>query len=92
MFKMRPLSKGLKLYATNDVLGVDKLAAKLTKSLTQRGLDLAFEWTQKEIEWTWQERYYHLEARVPERFQNCWRDNINQSTNFRLRLSAGECL
>lgn len=50
VFKIRPLPKDLKLYTINDILGVDKLAAKLTKSLTQRGLDLAFEWTQKEIE------------------------------------------
>ncbi|KAK5093122.1 hypothetical protein LTR70_004943 [Exophiala xenobiotica] len=92
VFKKRPLPKDLKLYAINDVLGVNKLAAELTRSLTQCGLDLAFEWTQKEIEWTWQGRYYHLEARVPEGFQDCWKENINQSTNFRLGLSAGNVL
>lgn len=45
VFTKRPHPKELQLYAINDILGVDKLAAALTKSLTQRGLELAFEWT-----------------------------------------------
>ena len=88
---IRPLPTILKLYAVNDVLGVDKLAAKLIESLTPCGLDLAFEWAQKEIEWTWLENYVHLKAEVPDGFSACWEENINQHTERRLKdLAAPE--
>lgn len=85
VFKQRPLPKALKQYAVNDVLGVDKLAAKLTEKLTARGLEPAFEWTQKEVEWTWAEEYEDTEAETPEGFPACWAENINRYTNGRRR-------
>ena len=86
VFKERPLPKALKLYAINDVYGVDKLAAKLTESLTHRGLDLAFEWTQKEIEWTWEEIYENKRQYTPDGFSTCWYENINKYTDERLEV------
>ncbi|KAK5942005.1 hypothetical protein PMZ80_005956 [Knufia obscura] len=81
VFKKRPLPKALKLYAVNDVIGVDKLAAGLTRKLTERGVDLAFAWTQKDIEWTWEDEYENREEKTPRGFDACWNEDINQYTH-----------
>ncbi|KAK5095302.1 hypothetical protein LTS08_008202 [Lithohypha guttulata] len=86
-FLDRPLPQCLKVYAVNDVLFLHILAAKLRENLTTRGLQCAFEWTAKEIEWTWEEEYYedhycmdddpYARACTKYAFGECWKERVN---------------
>lgn len=89
-FKERPLQPSLKAYAINDVMFLRRLASKLKLSLTDVAIRHAFEWTQKEIEWTQEEHYYqdhydrnydrYARAKTKPEFAACWDEvvNINQ--------------
>ncbi|KAK6372577.1 hypothetical protein LTR64_004495 [Lithohypha guttulata] len=86
-FMDRPLPPILKLYAVNDVRFLHVLAAHLKEHLTAKGLDFAYEWTDKEIKWTWEEDYYedhyptdddpYARACTKDSFSRCWKERIN---------------
>ena len=86
-FMLRPLPACLKTYAIGDVLFLRRLASKLKATLTGRGIELAFEWTMKEIQWTWEEDYHtdhyntdedrFAKAETKMSFSRCWREHIN---------------
>ena len=88
-FMLRPLPTSLKVYAIGDVLYLRRLASKLKETLTDRGIELAFEWTANEIRWTWEEDYHtnhyntdewedrFAKAETKMSFAQCWREHIN---------------
>lgn len=58
LFMERPLSAALKAYLINDILFLDILVKKLIQDAPQGSLEVAMNWSRKEIEWTHEACYY----------------------------------
>lgn len=79
VFTDRPLPNELKMYAIGDVRYTDLLAKHWVQYLTARGIELAFQWTNFEIQRTWEEHPSRASrpGEVPVDFRTCWNVEIN---------------